>query len=59
MITKVAFIGHPTRGIAKAREVSGDVLGLEASAHDEDRWRESGAPDGHRSVLHPIAAHRA
>ena len=55
MITKIAFIGHPTRDIAKAREFYGDVLGLEASAHYEDHWSEVCAPDGKAIALDTFA----
>lgn len=51
MIQKIAFIGHPTRDIERAKRFFGDVLGLELDADYGDRWVEFATPDGKSIAL--------
>jgi predicted enzyme related to lactoylglutathione lyase len=46
MITKIAFIGHPVKDLARARTFYGEVLGLEKTADYEEMWAEFDTPDG-------------
>ena len=46
MITKIAFVGHPVKDIARARKFYGDVLGLTNSMNHEEMWSEFDTPDG-------------
>jgi predicted enzyme related to lactoylglutathione lyase len=51
MIKKVAFIGHPVRDMARAKEFYGEVLGLEKTAEYEDKWCEFDTPEGKSIAL--------
>src|SRR5688572_7968008 len=51
MITKMAFISHPTKDMAAARKFFGDVLGLKLSMEHEDKWCEFDTPDGKSIAL--------
>ncbi len=51
MITKVAFVAHPTRDMEKAKHFYGEVLGLKQSADYGDMWAEFDAPDGQTIAL--------
>jgi len=51
MITKIAFVSHPTRDMAKSRKFFGDVLGLKQTAAYEDKWCEFDTPDGKTIAL--------
>jgi predicted enzyme related to lactoylglutathione lyase len=51
MITKIAFVSHPTRDMAKSRKFFGDVLGLKPTASYEDKWSEFDTPDGKSIAL--------
>ncbi len=51
MITKVAFIAHPTRDIEAAKQFYGEVIGLKQSADFGDVWSEFDAPDGQTIAL--------
>ncbi|MAE71431.1 MAG: hypothetical protein CME06_13310 [Gemmatimonadetes bacterium] len=51
MITKVAFIAHPTRDIEAARHFYGEVIGLTQSADFDDVWSEYDTPDGQTIAL--------
>ena len=51
MITKIAFIGHPVRDLARARAFYGEVLGLKPTADYEGKWCEFDAPDGKSIAL--------
>jgi predicted enzyme related to lactoylglutathione lyase len=55
MITKVAFMGHPTRDLEAARAFYGEVLGLERSADYGVHWSEFSTPDGVTIALDTIA----
>ena len=46
MITKIAFIGHPVKDMARARKFYGEVLGLKNSMNHKDMWSEFDTPDG-------------
>jgi hypothetical protein len=37
MITKIAFVSHPTRDMAASRRFFGDALGLRQTAAYEDK----------------------
>lgn len=54
MITKVAFVGHPTRDLARARRFYTEVLGLEVSAEHGDMGCEVDTPDGKTIALDPM-----
>jgi len=51
MITKLAFVSHPTRDMAKSRKFFGDVLGLKQTAAYEDKWCEFDTPCGKSIAL--------
>lgn len=46
MITKVAFVAHPTRDLDATRRFFGETLGFERTADYGDCWSEFRAPDG-------------
>jgi predicted enzyme related to lactoylglutathione lyase len=51
MITKIAFVAHPTRDMGPMKSFYGDVLGLKQSADYGDMWAEFDAPDGKSIAL--------
>ena len=51
MITKLAFVSHPTRDMAASRNFFGKVLGLKQTASYEDKWAEFDTPDGKSIAL--------
>src|SRR5687768_2327638 len=51
MITKIAFVSHPTRDMAASRKFFGDVLGLKLTMSHEDKWSEFDTPDGKSIAL--------
>ena len=51
MIRKMAFVGHPTRDIGRAKRFYGDVLGLKHSGDFGDRWSEFTTPGGKTIAL--------
>jgi catechol 2,3-dioxygenase-like lactoylglutathione lyase family enzyme len=51
MITKIAFIGQPTRDLAESRRFYGEVLGLKNSVNYADHWSEYQTPDGKTIAL--------
>lgn len=51
MITKIAFVSHPTRNMAASRKFFGTVLGLAQTAGYEDKWCEFDTPDGKTIAL--------
>ncbi len=51
MITKIAFVGYPTRDMAAAKRFYGEVLGLKADMEHEDKWAEFVAGDGKAIAL--------
>ncbi len=55
MITKVAFVAHPTRDLEAAKTFFGEVLGLDDSADYGEHWFEFSAPDGTTIALDTIA----
>jgi catechol 2,3-dioxygenase-like lactoylglutathione lyase family enzyme len=55
MITKIAFIGQPTRDLAESRRFYGEMLGLENSADYGDLWSEYQTPDGKTIALDTIS----
>lgn len=55
MITKIAFVSHPTRDMAASKKFFGEVLGLKASANHEDKWCEFDTPDGKSIALDTFA----
>lgn len=46
MITKTAFLAHPTRDLERARTFFGETLGLERAADYGDHWTEYRTPEG-------------
>ena len=53
MITKIAFVAHPTTDMCSMKSFYGDVLGLKQSADYGDMWAEFDAPDGKSIALDP------
>ena len=51
MITKIAFVSHPTRDMAASKKFFGDVLGLKQTMVHEDKWCEFDTPDGKSIAL--------
>ena len=51
MITKIAFVSHPTKDMAKSKKFFGEVLGLKQAASYEDKWCEFDTPDGKSIAL--------
>jgi predicted enzyme related to lactoylglutathione lyase len=51
MITKIAFVSHPTNDMAASRKFFGDVLGLKLTSQYEDKWCEYDTPDGKSIAL--------
>lgn len=51
MITKFAFIAHPTTDMGAMKGFYGDVLGLKLAADYGDMWAEFDAPDGKSIAL--------
>ena len=51
MIKKIAFIGMPTRDMAKTRAFYGDLLGLAAGPDYGDTWVELTTPEGKTIAL--------
>ena len=59
MITKIAFIGQPTRDLAASRRFYGEVLGLENSANYGDCWSAYQTPEGKTIALDTISPKRS
>lgn len=59
MITKLAFVAHPTRDMGAMKSFYGDVLGLKLALDYGDMWAEFDALDGNLMMLHQMAAWRA
>jgi len=53
MITKIAFIAHPTTDMGAMKSFYGDVLGLKLTGDYGDMWAEFDAPDGKSIALDP------
>ena len=53
MITKIAFVAHPTTDMGPMKSFYGDVLGLKQNVDFGDMWAEYDAPDGKSIALHP------
>ena len=51
MITKIAFVAHPTKDLAAARRFFGEVLGLPNTSNYADKWAEFDTPDGKTIAL--------
>ena len=51
MIKKIAFVGQPTRDIAKARAFYGELLGLAPGPDYGDTWVELKTPEGKTIAL--------
>ncbi|MGH7549411.1 MAG: VOC family protein [Gemmatimonadota bacterium] len=51
MIRKMAFVGHPTRDLDRAKRFYGEVLGLRHSKDYEGRWSEFTTPEGKTIAL--------
>ena len=51
MIKKIAFVGQPTRDVAKARAFYGDLLGLAPGPDYGDTWVEYQTPEGKTIAL--------
>ena len=51
MIRKIAFVGHPTRDMDRAKRFYGEALGLELSKDYGGRWVEFATPDGKTIAL--------
>lgn len=56
MITKIAFVAHPTTDMGSMKNFYGEVLGLKKSADYGDMWAEFDAPDGKSIALDPYTA---
>jgi len=46
MITKIAFVAHPTTDMGSMKSFYGETLGLKLSADYGDMWAEFDTPDG-------------
>ena len=55
MITKAAFVAHPTRDLEASKTFFEDALGLTVSADYGDAWLELDTPDGLTIALDTIA----
>lgn len=51
MITKIAFVSHPTRDMAASKKFFGEILGLKLTSSYEDKWCEYDTPDGKSIAL--------
>ncbi len=51
MLTKIAFIAHPTKDIARSKKFFGEVLGLKLTGDYGDMWAEFETPDGQTLAL--------
>jgi predicted enzyme related to lactoylglutathione lyase len=51
MIRKMAFVGHPTRDLDRAKRFYGETLGLNHSADFGPRWSEFTTPEGKTIAL--------
>ena len=51
MIRKMAFVGHPTRDLDRAKRFYSETLGLRLSQDYGDRWVEFATPDGKTIAL--------
>lgn len=51
MIRKIAFIGHPTRDMERAKRFYGEALGLEMDRDYGGKWVEFTTPDGKTIAL--------
>ena len=51
MIRKMAFVGHPTRDIDRAKRFYGETLGLALSHDYGGKWVEFETPDGKTIAL--------
>jgi predicted enzyme related to lactoylglutathione lyase len=51
MITKIAFVAHPTRDMEKMKRFFGETLGLPNTATYGDVWAEFDTPDGKSIAL--------
>jgi predicted enzyme related to lactoylglutathione lyase len=51
MITKIAFVSHPTRDMQASKKFFGELLGLEQTVSYEDKWCEFDTPDGKSIAL--------
>lgn len=51
MIRKMAFVGHPTRDLDRAKRFYGDTLGLKHAMDFAGRWSEFTTPDGKTIAL--------
>lgn len=51
MITKLAFVSHPTRNIAASKRFFGEILGLKQGASYQDMWCELDTPEGKSIAL--------
>ncbi|MGD8330765.1 MAG: VOC family protein [Acidobacteriota bacterium] len=56
MITKVAFVAHPTKNMESMKQFYGEHLGLEQSADIANMWCEFVAPDGKTVALDTFSA---
>jgi predicted enzyme related to lactoylglutathione lyase len=56
MITKIAFVAHPTTDMGPMKSFYGDVLGLKLNLDFGDMWAEYDAPDGKTIALDPYTA---
>lgn len=56
MITKIAFVAHPTKNMENMRRFYGEFLGLEMSTDYGDMWCEFVTPEGKTVALDPHSA---
>jgi len=56
VITKVAFVAHPTKNMTDMKQFYGEYLGLEQSADFANMWCEFVAPDGKTVALDTFSA---
>ncbi|MGH7570732.1 MAG: VOC family protein [Gemmatimonadota bacterium] len=49
----MAFVGHPTRDLDRAKRFYAEVLGLRHSGDSGGRWSECATPEGKTIALRP------
>lgn len=56
MITKIAFVAHPTKDMESMKQFYGEYLGLPQSADFANAWCEFATPDGKTVALDTFSA---
>ncbi len=59
MIKKIAFVGHPSQDMEKAKQFYGELLGLKLDVEHGSQWMEFSTPDGKAIALHQVSEEQA